>query len=177
MVSISAILVSLGTLFMIMYQTNLMRQEQRASVMPSLTIGTGYHFENESMEETIRVTNRGLGPAFIREVRIIDSNQAYETDVYGYLKKQGLHSSIEVRTINRLQPGSIIPPNERMIIYGKITDSTSTLTLTEAFEFYDDSEDSENIETNKPIMEIIYENVYGDRWRIRSDHYIPEEVE
>jgi len=36
-VSISAIIVSMATLIIILYQTSLMRQEQRASVMPSLT--------------------------------------------------------------------------------------------------------------------------------------------
>jgi hypothetical protein len=184
-VSVSAIVVSLGTLFLIMYQTNLIREEQKASVMPSLGVGYGIHIEGNEFEEYIRIRNRGLGPAFIREVRIIDNEEVFETDPVGYLLGQELHDRKEAITINRLLPGVIIPANESLELYRKQLDSTSQVSLRETFSFpeifLDELFELPDHRTVQPgaqaTIEIIYENIYGDRWVARSDQHAPQTMD
>ena len=183
-VSISAIIVSLGTLFMIMYQTNLIREEQKASVMPSLFIGYGIQIENNEYEELIRVSNRGMGPAFLREVRIIDGEDVFETDPVGYLIEKGLHNRRMATSINRLLPGAVIPANQQLEVYGKKLDSASTVTLRGKFSFPVILKDLFNMpdhqmdqSIDKVIIEIEYESIYGDRWVARSNRYAPEALD
>ena len=126
-VSISAIVVSLGTLFMIMYQTNLIRKEQKASVMPNLSIGYGIHIEDNEVEESIRLSNRGVGPAFVREIRVIEGGKVFETDPLGYLLAQDIYNRRKSTTVNRLLPGAVIPADERYEVYGKKLDSASDI--------------------------------------------------
>lgn len=180
-VSISAIVVSLGTLFLIMYQTNLIRKEQKASVMPNLSIGYGIHIENDEIEESIRLSNLGVGPAFVREVRVIEGDEVFETDPVGYLLDQDIYNRRKSTTVNRLLPGAVIPANNNFEIYGQVLDSTSTISLQETFRFpsvlveqlFDvpQSEDEQN--HRQATIEIVYENVYGDRWVARSDRHAP----
>mgnify|MGYP006446753331 CR=1 FL=1 len=85
-VSISAIVVSVATVIMIFYQTNLMRQQQKSWVMPSLRIGYGKEGSNP-VKERIYVQNGGLGPAFIEDIMIIDSTGQHKVDLHDYFKK------------------------------------------------------------------------------------------
>lgn len=181
-VSISAIVVSVGTLIMILYQTSLMRQEQqlirveqKASVMPSLAIGYGFGQENDIISERIWLTNRGLGPAFIEEIVIIDGDNSYETDLYGYFER--LNSNKEAQSIERLYSGRIIPSNDGMTIYEKQTDSTSQILLSSHFKYPYQVKNMPTDNPEKAIIEITYKSVYNDRWKIRSDRSSPIELE
>lgn len=124
-VSVSAILVSLGTLVMILYQTNLMRKEQRASAMPALTIGYALSEEDGYLTEAVWIENRGLGPAFVESVKIIDEEGAFETDPYDYVRKR--LEADEIKHYNRLYAGRILPADEGFTMVRKRTDSTSTM--------------------------------------------------
>ena len=94
-VSISAIVVSLATLIMILYQTNLMRQEQRASVMPSLMIGYGKSDTLNVVQERIWLKNNGLGPAFIEKMVVIDSTGTHTMDLFDYFKDINYNKNID----------------------------------------------------------------------------------
>lgn len=63
-ISLTAMLVGVGSLFVIIYQTNLIRTQQYASVMPYLSMGSAYNYG----QIEIQITNNGLGPAFIKDV-------------------------------------------------------------------------------------------------------------
>ena len=170
-ISVSAILLSVATLAMIFYQTSLTRKEQKASVMPSLEIGYSTKGSGDNMKESIWVSNRGLGPAFIEEVRIIDNNKTIETDPYGFLSE--IQTGDRVSYFDRLYQGKIIPANDGLTTYEKVTDSTSQIILRNSFKFpYGVNSTTTNTQ-DAAVIEIIYKSVYGDTWKIRSDQTTP----
>ena len=61
-ISISAMVVGIGSLFTIAYQASLMRQAQHASVLPYLYIAVN---ANEQHGVRLVLTNSGIGPALI----------------------------------------------------------------------------------------------------------------
>ena len=176
-VSVSAIVVSVATVIMIFYQTNLMRQEQKSSVMPSLKIG--YSTERDSLgkrNEKIWFINRGLGPAFIEKISIVDSSGRHDTDLYGYFKK--IDGNEDINFMKRAFPGTIIPVNERMVLYDKNTDSTSKVVLMNYFKYpFTKKTKHPGGKYDKAILEVYYKNVYGDRWKVRSDNHIPTQLD
>ncbi len=172
-VSISAILVSLGTLFMIFYQTNLVRKEQKASVMPSLQIG----YSVNGTVERINLINQGLGPAFIQKVSIIEKDTTYNLDPYSYLNQLDIYDKKETTFYNRIYKGTIISANHRTKIFEKRTDSTSKLILNNLFRFPYTIDGAQNIGLNKAVIEIVYENIYGDEWKIQSNKAIPKKLD
>ena len=173
--SVSAIIISLATLFLIFYQTNLIRKEQKASVLPSLIIGYSFEGGGDRIDESIWVTNQGLGPAFIDEIRILQNDKEYNTDPYGYLVSN--YDREEISFINRIVPGRIIPANEGITLVKKVTDSTSQIVLSNTFEFPYEISQMPADNPNKAVIEIIYKNVYGDRWKISSDKSTPTEID
>lgn len=172
-VSVSAIVVSLGTLFMIFYQTNLVRKEQKASVMPSLQIG----YSINGTLERINVTNQGLGPAFIQEVRIIEKDTTYNLDPYSYINQLDDYDKKETTYYNRIYKGTIVSANHRTKIFEKRTGSTSKLILNNLFKFPYTIDTDQNKIVDKAVIEIVYENVYGDEWKIQSNKAIPEKLD
>ena len=173
-VSVSAIVVSVATVIMIFYQTNLMRQEQKSSVMPSLSIGYGKQGSNP-IKERIYVQNYGLGPAFIEDIMIIDSTGKYNVDLHDYFKK--INSNEGVIGIRHFFEGLIIPKNEGMTLYLKRSDSTSQVILSNYFDFAYTVDGMPSDNPNKAIIEIYYKSVYDDHWMISSDKSIPKKIE
>lgn len=87
-VSTSAIVIGIGSLIVVTYQTNLIRnqteliqREQRTSVMPYLQLGSRIP---DGKREEIYLVNSGLGPALIKEVwvRTEDGDYAMDLDTY-----------------------------------------------------------------------------------------------
>ena len=74
-VSLTALLVGLGSLFVIVYQTNLARQSQRASVLPCLSIA----LTSNDAGVFLVVGNVGIGPALIQDVRVRYQGRRSET--------------------------------------------------------------------------------------------------
>lgn len=66
MIGLSAVLLSLCGLFISIYETSLIRQEQRASVWPHVEIGPSYHEDTVS----VHVSNSGIGPARLRAAAV-----------------------------------------------------------------------------------------------------------
>src|SRR5262245_62249701 len=79
-VSLSAMVIGVGSLFVILYQTHLMRQSQHASVMPYLMIG----FTSNSGGVHVNLRNAGIGPALIDDVRIRHATGEQATDPYTF---------------------------------------------------------------------------------------------
>src|SRR6186997_391236 len=79
-VSLSAMAVSIGSLFIIVYQTYLTRQAQHASVLPYL------YFSLSSNDEgvAVRLTNSGIGPAVIDDVRVHYQAREIVGDAYDF---------------------------------------------------------------------------------------------
>src|SRR5215831_14236323 len=79
-ISISAMLVGLGSLFIVLYQTELIREQQKASVLPYLLIA----YNTSDKGSYIALLNVGLGPALIEHVRVRHGGQTFDGDPYAY---------------------------------------------------------------------------------------------
>ena len=79
-VSLSAMIVGLGSLFIIVYQTALLREQQAASALPYLMIGIQANAERSY----IFARNTGVGPALIEDVVVRYQGREIRQDPYDF---------------------------------------------------------------------------------------------
>ena len=155
--SMVAIIASLGTLFTIVYQTNLIRKQQYASVLPYLEMWDS-NPGREGLSYIYVLKNNGIGPAFIRDVKIHFNDSIYIDDpasfTYRVIKPA---DSIINYYYNNIKPGTVVPAGERIELVGVKNDSINAPLLKKWFSIMDNLE-----------LEIVYESVYGERWSARG---------
>lgn len=161
--SITAIVVALGTLFVIVYQTHLTRQAQRATVLPYLQMG----FSFDANYASIQLMNSGVGPALIDEIRIVNEGDVFEGDPSAFLSQRGLDLSNMNLHIDMVLPGMLIPAEQITEMLGVYSPQDKT-NLIDIFNVVGNEES-----TDGAIIEISYSSVYGEQWTIRSDEIIP----
>lgn len=149
-VSMTAIIVSLGTLFTIVYQTQLIRKQQYASVLPYLEQWTSDQRDSYSF----LLLNKGLGPAFIKEVKVLYGDSTYEGGpakfVYDIIKPI---DSVKNYFYGNIKKGMLIPAGERFEMVASENDLKNAGILRSWFS-----------QRDSVTLEIIYESVYGERW-------------
>ena len=155
--SMVAIIASLGTLFTIVYQTNLIREQQYASVLPYLEIW------NSSNKESYKLVliNNGIGPAFINDVSISFKDSTYHMDPANFLEQviQKLDTVNNVGHSN-IMAGGLIPAGRKVDLLEVKEDSTNAYRLWSWFSGNDTSR------IDKPNIIITYSSVYGEKWKI-----------
>ena len=167
-VSFSAILISLATMAIYLYQTHLIQKQQHASVMPYLMIGTSHHNEGHF---SVQLSNDGLGPAMIEEVKVHYLNKEYPdcdlpTFFYTYnpIEKD---SSMNVFAYSNIGPGMFIPAN-KIITLMEIDENVEMASKLKNY-FWGTKSAVE--------LEITYSSIYGDKWKIRGIVKRPTKIE
>ncbi|MEQ8904360.1 hypothetical protein [Ekhidna sp.] len=155
--SLVAIIASLGTLFTIVYQTDLIRKQQYASVLPYLEMWNSQ--PGRPGESYIYLLmNNGIGPAFIKEVKIHYKDSVYNHDpasfTFSVIKPI---DSITNVSYSNIKKGRLVPAGEQMELVGVTKDTVNAPILKKWFS------DQDVIQ-----VEIIYESVYGERWSARG---------
>ena len=177
-VSVSAMVVGVGSLFVIVYQTHLMRQAQSAAALPYLMLGL--QSNNEGAFLTLR--NTGLGPALIESVRIRHQGKTYDEDPYEFFIRIRPDRNIPALSVDRIAVGRLIPAGEGLMALGMNGDERGRM-LTDLLNLFELVEVPRSWLTNsgipldatkRAVIEITYASVYGDRWRITSDRLVPE---
>ncbi|MEM9718746.1 MAG: hypothetical protein AAGA10_05845 [Bacteroidota bacterium] len=155
LLSISAILISLATLFTVIYQANLMRKRQYASVLPYLEL-----WQSRINGETfgLSLVNNGLGPAFVKRVQVIYQDKAYPGDLHDFLYSDIVlkEDSIKKLFYSNLLPGRLIPPGgtvELLKVEGSARD----------FQILKKWISSRNVQ-----LEVIYSSVYEEFWSLKG---------
>ena len=77
---LTAMLVSLLTLIIFIYQTNIMRRQSRLEVKPRLVFNTSVQANDSLVTFQFLIRNKGLGPAMIKEAKIIHESNVYPLD-------------------------------------------------------------------------------------------------
>lgn len=149
--SVCAILISLGTFASIVYQNGLIRQQQSATVLPYLEI---WNSQSES-RYSLMLMNNGIGPAFIREIRILYKGETFEKDPYTFFYDDITPPDSIERPVyySNVIPGRLIPAGEQVEMIGVQDNKASADFLRSIF-----SDDS------VARVEIEFESVYGERW-------------
>lgn len=107
-IAVCALVIGLCTVIVYIYQANIMAKQHQDSVWPYAF--TGYSL-NSDEGYSIRVTNKGIGPALVKSVSI-------ELDDKQHLSWKGLMKSIGLDSINYTCSGvGVLSPNEVQTIF------------------------------------------------------------
>lgn len=102
--------------------------------------------------------NNGIGPAFIKEVKIHWKDSVIETDPAKFtLNTIKQKDSIINFFYNNIRRGIVVPAGEMIELVGVKNDTINSPILKRWFSNTDSLE-----------VEIIYESVYGERWSARG---------
>ena len=158
-VSGAAILISLLTLVVFIYQTNLMRKQQYLSVMPYLSVGN-YHMG--LADYAILLENDGIGPAFIESTKITYNGKTYETDFPSFLSQMiPAFDSIPNILYSNIRPGRMIPPGEEIKVLEVGNSQESALQLLML------------LDTLEYDFELVYSSIYKERWKLTNEQTQP----
>lgn len=166
--SSSALFLSLVSVIALFYQLNLAREEnelirkqQSASVLPHLSMLPTLGPENYTMA----FVNQGVGPAFIKEVAFsVNGSTTFQRSdffVNHVVDKvyESDSASVPIGTYS-LMEGDVIPANNSINILTVRGQSGVSLFL-------------KQLNTLDWAFSIIYEDVYGTRWRLSSETRFP----
>ncbi len=181
-VGISAMLVGLGSMVIVIYQTALIREQAKASVLPYLMIA----YNSGDTGAYIALRNVGLGPARIERVSVRHAGRVFDGDPFAYyvtLSDAKFPADKVYR--DRVLPGMLIPSGTTLQMLGSVNprQMDSELLRTFAFVAVQDPVPSHGVTAappaggaaaDKAVLEIDYASVYGERWRVRSDRVVPE---
>ncbi len=169
--STSAVLISLISLIALFYQLKLSREEnalirkqQSANVLPHLSIA----FSTSPEQYQITFVNKGVGPAFIKEVEFsMNGNKKFERSDFLFneirsIVKEREEEGIAMSTYS-FQKGEVIPAGQEVNILTVRGESS-----TELFRKHFSSIDID--------YSIIYEDVYGARWKLSWDDEFPVSI-
>lgn len=179
-VGLSAMVVGVGSLFIILYQTQLMREAQNASALPYLAVAV--HSSSEGVYLTLR--NVGVGPALIDRVRVRTSRDAFEGDVYEFYSALRPVPFNGEFSVDPVMPGRLLPAGEmiQMIGMGGEEGGAMLADLLRRFEIAEVPESwyvgvgTSRAGPEKAVLEVTYSSIYGDQWRISSNAIVPEEL-
>jgi hypothetical protein len=177
-VSLTAMIVGLGSLFTVVYQTALEREQQKASALPYVMIG----LQVSDARSYVFVRNTGVGPALIEDIVLHYQGREIRQDPYDFL--------LEVRpetarndglSVDKLIPGRLVPAGEWINTLGAEGNGqamASTLMgvfdIGEVPQSWYDARGIAKSGPDKAIIEVTYQSVYGDRWRVSSDSVVPK---
>ncbi|MFA8434547.1 MAG: hypothetical protein ACEPOZ_08535 [Marinifilaceae bacterium] len=150
LIGIVAFVISLGTLFTFIYQTRLMREHQRASVLPYLEINYLTWPDNF----VLQVENNGIGPAFVKDVRIKYKDSIYHLDPADFLIDKLLPSdTVEPFILSQysISKGMLIPAGKTVKMLSA-KGKEGCVYLTKIFA------------KKAAVTEITYSSIYQETW-------------
>ena len=123
LVAIIAILISIATAFISLYEAKLMKAQQAimmeqssASAWPYIQIRTHSVVELNSVKLKLTIENKGVGPAIMKDVR--HSIQGFEVETYNYLSKlEELYPDFEYTLISNQQIDNIVISAKEVIVF------------------------------------------------------------
>ena len=108
LLSVAAVLVSLLTLGVFGYQTNLIRQQQYMSVYPHLSFSNKF---SGSLQYQYVLKNDGIGPAMIDSVLVVGPNGKEYLDLVYYVDDVIPPEDSILYLHSNISSGKLIPPN------------------------------------------------------------------
>lgn len=177
--SISAMVIGLSSLFVVVYQTYLERTSQRAAVMPYLTVAM--HANDRYVG--LALSNVGLGPALVEEVRVRYRGRDINADPYDFFLQERPGVFTEALSVDKIQPGRLLPAGTTSVMLSVESDAAEARDrmTTELLQLFDIAEVPRSwyakagvTAGEKAVFEVTYSSVFGQRWRIRSNQLVPE---
>ena len=168
--SMSALFISLLTLIVFIYQTDLIRKQQYKSVYPHLGFINRF---GGTLNYQYVLNNVGIGPAIIDEVRVQYGEKNYE-DIINFVDDQIEESDSITYFHTNLARGRLIPAGEHISLIKLASEQDlegTGLPLNNnkgSFQLY------EVLNSDSLIIEVKYSSIYGESWIIRNGSKSPE---
>lgn len=172
LLSLSALLVSLLTLVVFIYQTNLIRKQQYMSVYPFLSLGNQY---GGTLKYRYVLKNEGIGPALIEEVKITSPDGKIFRDLVDYVDDQTINADSIWYVHSNLTSGRLVPAGAEVALI-QLVDKDLLVEMG-----IDDIEDLPPVnewEESKALydilnaddlhIEITYSSVYDESWTVKN---------
>lgn len=171
-VSLSAMSISVLTLIIFIYQTNLMSKQNYLSILPYLQIS----ISNDKAKNTfsLDIKNHGVGPAIIESVIIYYKGEkhdlrVYDNDLYNYLKSEmPVLDSVNFFSSSTLDRGIAIPANSNYNVFKVFETEKDYELLTSSIE---------NLLKQGLYYEITYRSIQDERWLIHSNSEGPKKLD
>ncbi|MDY8137962.1 hypothetical protein [Aquimarina sp. 2201CG5-10] len=163
LLSFAAILLSVCTLIVFVYQTRLIQKQQYASVYPHLQIG---NHGTGNINYKYILSNDGVGPALLKTIRVIDSTGKVYNDLKPYVSANIKKSDSISFTYSNLIVGMIIPAGKSIEV---ISFNGSKIKGANKL--------SEILNQKDLVIEVEYKSIYNESWKISNRSYIPELID
>lgn len=166
---ISAMLISLLTLIIFIYQTDIMRKQSKLSVKPRLDFSTIQSGNDSIVVFKQVVMNKGLGPAIIDSIYYIYKDTHYSLDIQSLVQKE-LPNLLEYGELSQhatMGRGSTLSEGEEQSLF---TYKMPVRNLQNVLDYLDIT-----IEDDAPFpVEVIYTSIYEDEhWIVNSNQDEP----
>ena len=134
-VAVSAVIVGVCALAVSLYETSLMREEQRASVIPMLELSRSVHVNRDGTDGPntrlhLQVENVGIGPARVQDFRVHVDGEPQLT--WSATMQALLGRQANIRLGQSMINGRTIPP-ERMVTIFELNSLEHAIELADSF--------------------------------------------
>jgi len=178
--AVSAMIVSIGTLVALAYQSMLMRDSERASKLPYLYFSL---LSNDQQGVEILLANSGIGPAIVDDVQIHYQGKDFAADPYDFYMGLSEDNRKNGAGVDKVQKGRLIPAGTtvQMLQFPGANAQLAMLPLMlRLFDFADVPlawySRLPPADVKHGVIEVKYSSVYGERWRARSDRAVPDHL-
>ncbi|MDC7998382.1 hypothetical protein [Gilvibacter sediminis] len=119
LIGLSAMLISLLTLIIFVYQTNIISKQSKLSVKPRLSFSSSETTIDSLVIFEQSITNKGLGPAIVNTANIVFEGKTYPLDfgTFVFEKFDKLETLGILRQTSGLDNGTTLSPNDRIVIF------------------------------------------------------------
>lgn len=167
LVALTALIISLLSLYIFIRQTNIIEEQSHLSVMPYLLFESSNDGENQKF--SISLVNYGVGPAIITERKLFYKGKTYDMEVVDFMGEVfPQFDTLNVMNNSTAQPGLAIPVGgERnlLTVGGNPEDYQEMLKLMQ--ELFDNNLD----------YRVEYKSIYNDRWYLDAKTNGPNSIE
>ncbi len=170
LLSLSALLVSLCTLIVFAYQTNLVRKQQYATVYPHLIVG---NVGSGKLDYRYILQNKGVGPAVLKHIHIQTGGGQLYADFEDYVYNSVTKEDSIYYYSATLYPGRLLQPDEIIPVI-ELSDNEELKSSGRPLNTYKSSAKLyEVLNTDSLTVEITYESIYGESWTVTNYTYAP----
>lgn len=178
LLSLTAVLISVLTLVVFIFQTNLIRKHQYTSVLPYLSMS---NVKSGTISYQFRLSNDGIGPAILDSCVVTYKDTSYH-ELIDYVEEQLADNDSILIVYANVYPGMIIPPDREV----KLIQMLDKQLIAEL-----GLEDADLVE-NTPLgsmvlrqiinndsldMKMYYSSIYGERWVVSMNDSAPRKLE
>jgi len=164
LIGFTAILISLLTLVIFIYQTNIIYKQSRLSVTPRLSFNTQFSQKDTVVTFIHILQNKGIGPAIIYSSKVELDGKEYEVDfenffdtVYPELSEFG-----DFNSYSSISDGQTLTANEAKILFSY----TFPMQALPKIQSYLGLSEEDDLPYN---IRIRYQSIYEEAWEIDSD--------